>query len=56
MSYEQNNALDLYLLSDFAEELEVEDTYYLTPAADGMRVLDYEPNIDSYEYQQSCYS
>lgn len=55
MSYEQNTALDLYLLSDFAEQLEVEETYLLDPAVAGMRVLDYEPDLDSYEYQQSRY-
>lgn len=55
MSYEQNAALDLYLLSDFAEELTPEETYELTAGVQGMRVLDYEPNLDSYEYQQSRY-
>lgn len=55
MSYELDTDLDLYLLSDFAEELEVEDTYLLDPAVAGMRVLDYEPDLDSYEYQQSRY-
>ena len=55
MSYEQNDALDLYLLSDFAEQLELEDTYLVDPATAGMRALDYEPDMDSYEYQMSRY-
>ncbi len=55
MTYEQNQDLAEYLLSDFADELTVEDTYLLEPAAAGMRVLDYEPDLDSYEYQQSRY-
>ena len=56
MSYEQNTDLDLYLLSDFAEELKVEDTYLIDPAIAGMRALDYEPDLDGYEYQQSRYN
>ena len=53
MTYDYN---DQYLLSDFSDELLVDELYEVPPAAKGMRALDYEPDCDDFEYmQQLCY-
>ena len=52
MTYE-NSSSDLYLLTDFLDELAIEETFMIPPAVDGMRPLDYEPDVDDFEYLQS---
>lgn len=55
MTYEFDHN-DQYLLSDYCEELLVDELYDVPPAAKGLRALDYEPDTDDYEYmQQICY-
>ena len=53
MTYEFDHTGDIWLLSDFADELELEPTFDYPAAVCGMRPLDYEPDVDDYEYQQS---
>ena len=55
MTYEYNQAGDLWLLSDLAEELLPEELYLVPAEVYGMNPLDYSPNTDDYEYQQSRY-
>ena len=52
MTYE-NSTSDLYLLSDFMDELAVEETFLIPAAVQGMRPFDYEPDVDDFEYLQS---
>ena len=55
MTYEFNEYNDLFLISDFAEELVLEGRYLIPAEVYGMDPLDYSPNTDDYEYQQSRY-
>ena len=53
MTYEYNEAGDLWLLSDFCEQLQGELEFAYPAEVHGMRALDYAPDTDDYEYQQS---
>ena len=50
MTYEQRFDLDI---CDFAGPLEAEETFMYEAGIPGMRPLDYEPDMDDYEYMQS---
>ena len=53
MSYEYNYELLDALTDTYGLTFEVEQGY---PAGvKGMRALDYEPDMDDYEYLQTCY-
>ena len=53
MTYEFDHTGDLWLLSDFADPLEAAPCFEYGAHVAGMRTLDYEPDVDDYEYQQS---
>lgn len=53
MTYDCLDQGDTFLLSDFCDQLELEPTFDYPAAVYGMRPLDYEPDTDDYEYQQS---
>ena len=55
MSYENFDAyaFDMDLLDLCTSEFSGEETFNIPPMAKGMRVLDYEPDTDDFEYMQS---
>lgn len=53
MSYEQRFELDIMDFANRLDAIEAEDEFLYGPMIAGMRPLDYEPDMDDYEYQQS---